>query len=93
MSSEEISENASESAVLAFEINSELERAAALGIMVIAFVREPRKPKANKYKQYLFRENDGKILERNIHVSGGGLSIMVAGNPSVKQIITYKSDK
>ncbi|MFH0927021.1 MAG: hypothetical protein V1822_00390, partial [Candidatus Micrarchaeota archaeon] len=71
----------------------ELERAAALGTPVIAFVRDSGKSKVGKHKQYFLRSNSGETEERKIHVSGGGLSIMVAGNPAIKEVITYKSDR
>ncbi len=70
----------------------ELERAATLGIPVIALVMEPKKHKLPRKKDYVLRHNDSRIEDRKIYVAKAQLSIMVAGNPVIKNIIEYKAN-
>lgn len=71
----------------------ELERAATLGIPVVALLKMPAKTKRVKNKAYFLKGNDGNIQKRQIHMSDGELSIMVAGNPAITRIISYRGDK
>lgn len=71
----------------------ELERAAALNIPILALVKAPAKTKLGRNKTYIIRHNDRRVEKREIHVSDGELSIMVAGNPSIMKIIKYDQDR
>jgi hypothetical protein len=78
--------NIGEFSIIAHGAGEELERCQARGIPVVLLASEKGKAKP---LHYYIGNAAGDISIKNVHIGGGGLSMMVLGNPAVKGVALY----
>ncbi len=81
--------NIGEGSIIAHGFGEEAERCRVAGIPLVVLAAGKGKSKS---LAYYIESADGGFKQKEVHIGGGGVSLMVWGNPAVKDVSVYPRD-